>query len=334
MPLSSLLGNAAAKTALKRMIQERAVPSTLLFCGPEGVGKKLFALAFAQMLMGDRSAAKIASLSHPDLHLLSPVGKSGMHPVESMRALIDEASLPPYEAPVQVFVIDDAERMLPTSSNALLKTLEEPFAHTYFILVTSAPEALLPTILSRSRKIPFFSLSQQEISDCIAHQWGKTAQEARRIAFLSHGSLGQAKQLCVEHPKPYREILLELFSLDISCDYPYFLKQLAALEALYVADAEEGPLLSQTDALLEEILFWYRDLYLIQQGLGLDQIYHLDCLTQLKSLSHRPLPDLSFLLKQAATARLALQRSCKLSTVLEQLFFHISSSRSPVSCMP
>jgi DNA polymerase-3 subunit delta' len=324
MALSSLIGNEAAKEALKRMVKERAVPSTLLFCGPEGVGKKLFALAFAQMLMGEKSAPKIASLSHPDLHLLSPVGKSGMHPVENIRNLIDEASLPPYEAPVKVFLIDDAERMLPTSSNALLKTLEEPFSHSYFILVTSAPEALLPTIVSRSRKIPFFALSQQEVSDFISHKWGKTAQEARRIAFLSHGSLGKAKQLCADNPLPYREILLELFSLDISSDYPYFLKRLADIEALYVAESEEGPLLGQTDALLEEILFWYRDLHLIKQGIGAEHIYHLDSLDQLRSLSHRPLPELSSLLKQAATARLALQRSFKLSAVLEELFLHIS----------
>ena len=60
MPLSRLIGNELIKSALTRMVDTHTVPSTLLFHGPEGVGKGLFALALAEMLMGPKSHTKIA----------------------------------------------------------------------------------------------------------------------------------------------------------------------------------------------------------------------------------------------------------------------------------
>ena len=117
MPFSNLIGNDLAKVALTRMAEQRSVPNTLLFYGPDGVGKSLFALALAELLMGPQHAR-----NHPDLHIYLPEGKSATHPIENIRKLIDEVALPPYEAPVKVFIIHDAHQMLPTSSNALLKT--------------------------------------------------------------------------------------------------------------------------------------------------------------------------------------------------------------------
>lgn len=115
----------------------------------------------ALALMGPSHTLKLEKEIHPDYRLHSPQGKVGMHPMESMRQLIDEVSLPPFEAPMRFFVIDQAHRMLPTSSNALLKTLEEPTPHTYIILITTEPERLLPTIISRARRIDFATSSER-----------------------------------------------------------------------------------------------------------------------------------------------------------------------------
>ena len=158
MPFSNLIGNEPAKSLLAKMASSRRVPHALLFAGPPGVGKSSFAKAFAALLMGPSHANKLKSGNHPDLHLLQPEGKSHTHSIDTIRALIDEASLPPFEAPIKLFILSDAEKMLPSASNALLKTLEEPPPHTHFILLTTFADAVLPTILSRCQKISFFPI--------------------------------------------------------------------------------------------------------------------------------------------------------------------------------
>src|ERR1700722_8273873 len=79
MPFSRLIGNEFAKTALTRMVEQKSVPNTLLFYGPDGVGKSLFALSLAELLMGKAHAHKLASGNHPHLHLFVPEGKGGGH---------------------------------------------------------------------------------------------------------------------------------------------------------------------------------------------------------------------------------------------------------------
>ncbi len=321
MPFSKLIGNELAKTALTRMAEQHCVPNTLLFYGPDGVGKSLFALALAELLM------RKSLHNHPDLHTFLPEGKSATHPIENIRKLIDEVALPPYEAPVKVFIIHDAHQMLPYSSNALLKTFEEPSLHSYFILLTSSLDAMLPTIVSRSRKVPFFSLPQSQIEALIRDQWQKTPEEARRIAFLSHGSLSKAQALAQHHEHPWRKTLLELLTLRMPDDYPQFIKLAAELEESCLGEKEEEEeavsIHSQADAIFEEIAAWYRDLQLVKEGVAPEYLYHLDGMDRLKLAAQQHIPPLERVIEHMAKARLALQRNIKLRVVLEHFFSHM-----------
>ncbi len=103
----------------------------------------------------------------PDLRHLYPEGKSRRHPIEAIRTLIEEANLLPFESERKVFIIHEAERMLPSSSNALLKTLEEPPSFVTIILISAQPEALLPTVASRCFHVPSSSkaATDKELSD-------------------------------------------------------------------------------------------------------------------------------------------------------------------------
>ena len=180
---TNLVGNPLAKQLLARMAQRGTLPSVLLFHGPDGIGKGLFAKALADHLVVNPKK------EHADIHTLYPEGKSHQHPIAAIRALIDEVGMPPFEAPCKVFIIHDAEKMLPSSSNALLKTLEEPPLDTYSFLLSSDPQRLPPTILSRCRKIPFFPVSEQEIIPLL------DTPDAGKIARLSHGSIAKALRL-------------------------------------------------------------------------------------------------------------------------------------------
>lgn len=123
---------------LGKLLETGRIPHALLI-----VDGKESATRFARELVGATGE------HHPDLHILRPEGKSGLHPVENVRKLTHDMSLSPFQAPYKVFIIEEAERMLPSSSNALLKTFEEPTEGTIILLLTRHREKLLPTILSR-----------------------------------------------------------------------------------------------------------------------------------------------------------------------------------------
>jgi DNA polymerase III subunit delta' len=144
-----MVPNAQVEMFVARILESGSARGSLLLSGPEGADKELAALTLAKALL------KSEKSHHPDLHLYSPEGKSGLHSIASIRQLIEEVGLPPFEASCKIFIIYEAERMLPTSGNALLKTLEEPNLDTLLILLSKEPQALLPTIFSRCRHFPF-----------------------------------------------------------------------------------------------------------------------------------------------------------------------------------
>jgi hypothetical protein len=230
---SSLVGNPQAKEVLSHLITEKAVPQTLLFYGPKGVGKGLFALKTAQSLLGTTKD------HHPDLHILEPDPESEQHPVITIRQLISETSLPPYQSPCKVFIIHDADKMLPTSSNTLLKTLEEPPAGIQFILITSQLSSLLPTIISRCSKVPFYPIPDAELISFL------NTPDAQKIALLSEGSIGEALARIAQ-----KSPLLPIDKLLSSRTYTDLYRLLK--------EVPDDLSSSETDRLFEDLLFAIR----------------------------------------------------------------------------
>lgn len=237
---SQLIGNEPAKRLLKRQLEKEAFPQVALFYGPDGIGKGHFAFEIADHLLGKNKK------EHPDLHVVYPDPKSNQHPVASVRAIIEEAALPPFEAPCKVFIIHDVEKMAPTSSNTLLKTLEEPAPDTRFILLSSQIDQVLPTIVSRCHKIPFFAVSEEELGDFIMHKFH--TQEGKKIALLSQGSVAKAVQRATQ------PIDFPVDPLFRSLSYQELHTHLSQLQE----PPEEG-FYEETDRLFEEILYWVRE---------------------------------------------------------------------------
>lgn len=130
---------------LNRILTTRKIPHALLLSGSGDLERQ--ARDFAKRLL------ETTQEHHPDLHIYQPEGKTGMHALPSIRALIHEVGLHPFQAPYKVCLVLEAQRMLPTSSNALLKTLEEPPSHTLIILLVKRVEELLPTLVSRCQRV-------------------------------------------------------------------------------------------------------------------------------------------------------------------------------------
>lgn len=151
---------------LRRAIERSRVPHAYLFSGPVGAPLVDTAIALAAALNCQRTkgdpcgecdaCAKIIGGFHPDVVTLVREGAANIVPIESVRnQVIARIGLPPHEADVRVFVVEEATAMAPPAANALLKTLEEPPARTLFVLCTTAPEQLLPTIRSRCQRMRF-----------------------------------------------------------------------------------------------------------------------------------------------------------------------------------
>ena len=132
-----------------------------LFHGPAGTGKRTAARAFAAALLAEGQhepedvRRRVLSGVHPDLTWIEPRGAHEILVDDVRTRVVREAALRPFEASRRVFVIADADRMNDESQNALLKTLEEPSPFAHFVLVSSAPGRLLPTIPSRCRQVRF-----------------------------------------------------------------------------------------------------------------------------------------------------------------------------------
>ena len=100
------------------------------------------------------ATAQIDSRSHPDVAYLEPEGAKRIIRVESMRErIVEPMSLAAFSGGWKVGVIVGADRMEPPSANAFLKSLEEPTPKTLYLMLTDQPDAILPTIVSRSQRI-------------------------------------------------------------------------------------------------------------------------------------------------------------------------------------
>lgn len=348
MPWHSLLGNQRVKHYLTRIYQTNRVGNSLLFAGPEGIGKGLFAKAFAQLLLGKESAFKIEQGNHPDLRLYYPEGKLALHSIDSMRSFSKEVFDTPFEAKKRVFIFHDAERMLPVSANALLKTFEEPALDSIIILLSSSPEELLPTIRSRCQMVPFVPLSQAEICTFLQQQRGKSLEESLALANLAQGSLGKALRLA--EGEKTRNLLLQLLSKGRLATHTELLQQIKEIVAsvdledgfkdkneepeqlsAYQKEREQKELegaislkkYQGSQMLFEIILSWYRDQQLLKETGALELLFNHDRLTTLQAVSKDDLP-LETVYKAIEEAQLSLQRSTALPLVLENLFLKLN----------
>jgi DNA polymerase-3 subunit delta' len=129
--------------------------------------------------------------------------------VDAIRDLERNANFQPYESSARFFIVDDADRMGVESANALLKTLEEPAPTSYIFLVTSRPDALLPTIRSRCQTLRFAPIEIAEIEKFLIEQQAFSHDEAKLAARLSRGSVGRALAIKVDEFREQRQLMLD-----------------------------------------------------------------------------------------------------------------------------
>jgi len=114
---------------------------------------------------------------------------------EESREIIKTLSLKPFESPVKVMIIWQPELMHPSAANGILKILEEPAPHTYFILVSNAADRLLPTIISRTQIVTVPLLHDEEVEQYLVENLAVESSKAGKIVQLAEGNLNLAQTL-------------------------------------------------------------------------------------------------------------------------------------------
>ena len=210
---------------------------------------------------------------HPDYFEVSPEsrGKSAaMIRADAVRDILIAASESPRSADRRIILIDDVHCMNEVAANRLLKTLEEPPATVLFLLVTSAWDAVLPTIRSRAVRIAFGTVPRAEIA---AELQGRGIEAAETIAALADGSIGRAERLAAE-------------GLSLRDDALAFLTSLSALrvEELWTRAEELGARpYEERSAWLGYLQMALRDLLVLREDAGAE-LYHGDRRADLTSL--------------------------------------------------
>lgn len=323
MTFESIIGHDRQKHILRQALRHQRVAHAYLFAGPDGVGKRLVALALARALLcrtgtgcGDcTQCRKVDHNNHPDIHLLDADGATIK--IDQVRELQKELALKPLEGQHKICLIDGAEYLNPAAANALLKTLEEPQPNTLIILLSSRPESLLVTIRSRCQKLPFQRLPKQRLAEVLTDRLELGEVEASVLAALSDGSfkkaLGQNRELYLERR---RALLRSLSALSSGSTIPLF-----KLAEELAGDKDILP------EILEIFQAFYRDLLLLKHGRPQSDLVNQDLLETLhRQAGHETTESLLQKLQALEAGRYHLQRNVNRQLAMEIMLMRMNAA--------
>lgn len=229
---SKVVGQTEVKEQLRQLVESGRLPHAMLFCGPEGCGKLAMAISLAQAVLhtesllhpdlhyvypvykpkgwtADRKATSDDfgpqwreqlqdSLYFDRQQWADRIGLEGQKfqiGVGESDQILRKLSLVSSQGGWKVMIIYLAELMSTDAANKLLKILEEPTPQTLFVLISQKSEQLLETITSRTQRIDFRPLTEEQIVDALTTTRGLSDTDARQVAHTAHGSLTQALQM-------------------------------------------------------------------------------------------------------------------------------------------
>jgi DNA polymerase-3 subunit delta' len=208
--MREVTGHDLVQNRLTLSVKANLVRHAYLFIGPEGVGKTTLALAFARLLMCEHpdlttgkscdtcsNCKKITHGNHPDLMVVEAWEGNRLLGVDAVReSVIRLANLAPTQAHRRIFILPKVEQMTANTTNALLKTLEEPPPGVVLLLTSADAESVLPTVVSRCQLFTLHPVPRPLIEQLLLSSYQADPAKASHLATAAQGRPGWAVRAC------------------------------------------------------------------------------------------------------------------------------------------
>ena len=283
---NDILGHEQIKDHFRNAVQTGKVSHAYILSGEAGMGRKSLANAFVLNLLCEKglpdpcmqchACKQVLAGSHPDLIYVTHEKPASIG-VDDIREQINDTILVrPYSSYYKIYIVDEAEKMTVQAQNALLKTIEEPPSYAVILLLTTNPDAFLPTILSRCVQLKLKPLKDVVVKEYLIQSLGVEESQAEIYAAFARGNLGKAIHLAEseDFKRMYDEILHMLKHLkeaDISelLDYIHKLRE----ENLDIYSC------------LDFMQMWYRDVLMYKTTKDINLLIFKDEFSTIKSMS-------------------------------------------------
>ena len=297
MEFCDVLGHDKPLKIINAYIEKSNFSGAYIFCGAEGIGKKMTAKIIAQKL----NCAQ-PNIEHPDIHIIEH-GQSQIK-IEDIRDIQRQASLRPYEGKMNIFIIDNAHKLNLDAANSLLKVLEEPPKDALIILITHKPQNIIKTVLSRCKAIKFAPLVRKNLEDILIKNYFLDKTTAHFLSFYAEGRIGLALKL---KDTPLLSEKNKIFDSFIASAKP-------------IDHNIMGQTKDQLHIFLNILASWFRDIYLLKCGLEDKEAIHLDrkddLLKQAARFSFKQLDDIMATISESL---LYLERNINSKLLLHNL---------------
>lgn len=338
MSFQAIVGHEHPKAVLQAALHRGQVAHAYLFVGDDAIGKRLTALQFAAAINCDqslepfpsdscntcRSCRHIEAGCHPDVLVLEPDADQAnpQIKIDRIREVEHHTMYPPLIGRRKICLINEADRLTLGATNALLKTLEEPPAHSVFILVTSRPFSFPATVPSRCLVVRFAPPARTQVEAAIILRRAVPPADARFLAIWSERRIGQALEADLAAVRAQQREFLDLLS-------PASLQSVAALFSAIENISKAG----RTADAVAWVARWIRDLLIVKVGSQQDEVLNLEHLPVLTDMAGRlPVEEMLGLLEDIDVTSRAVTRNVNVQLALETLVFRLRRGlRQPVT---
>ncbi len=277
MTFDQIVGQDHIKEALVTAMEKGKVSHAYLFTGPEGIGKRSLARAFAGILLCRdgksgmpcgvcRPCVTLAQGTCPDYREINPSRQESIG-IDEVRELQADIIVRPLYSMRKVYLIADGDRMTPQAQNCLLKVLEEPPSYAVIIITSSNPEALLETVRSRVLRYGLKRNTEEELRSFLEKRLGKARGDIDFIASCADGLTGKALALA-ESSKLHslRDMVFDLLARLPRAD----VKEMLDIQSFF--EDSKGDI----STVLDIMSLFYRDVLVVKNASGAKRLINAD----------------------------------------------------------